>query len=83
MPSMGYVDARTKMYYVKATRYLQPWKTLDIYHKKVPSFEETKNIVFGSKWVQNEIEKLAKKKLEDGIKSKSKSQRKFSMDAET
>jgi len=41
MPSMGFADARRKMYNPKARQYLTPWKGSSVFYKKTRSYEET------------------------------------------
>ena len=41
-----------------------------MFHKNILSLEETKNIVFSSKWVKSEIDKLVKKRMDELNKSK-------------
>jgi hypothetical protein len=51
MPSMGFADARRKMYNPKARQYLTPWKGSSVFYKKTRSYDETQKIVLGSDWV--------------------------------
>ena len=62
LPSAGFQDARKMMSNPYTASYVTPMKH-NVFEKKVASFEETKKIVFASKWVQNEIDKIVKDKL--------------------
>ena len=62
LPSAGYQDARKIMYNPLTARYVTPMKH-NVFEKTVASFDETKKIVFASKWVQDEIEKEVQKQL--------------------
>jgi hypothetical protein len=58
LPSMGYCDARTRMYNPQTAKLLAPWKRRDVFHKKIRTFEETKHTVFNTEWVKTEMEKI-------------------------
>lgn len=58
MPSMGYTDARTKMFSPLCDRYFKPFTGHDVFHKTIKSYAEIKKTVFGSAWVKKEIENL-------------------------
>lgn len=62
MPSQGYQDARNQMFNPWKHRIMNPFST-KIFNKSVRSYEDTKEIVFKSAWVQREIKKLAILKL--------------------
>ena len=62
MPSLGYHDARTRMFTPATGKLLNPWGH-GIFFKKVLGFEETKQVVFSSAWVQREMDDLVARRL--------------------
>lgn len=61
IPSLGYRDARSKMFNPVVHRMINPTGK-GVFYKKVLSYEETKAIVLSSPWVQEEMEKLIQKR---------------------
>ena len=72
MPSAGYKDAKQVMFtplkgILPTLGLPSPWSQT-VFFKKVASFDETYKIVFSSKWVQSEIDKLVKKRVDEANK---------------
>jgi hypothetical protein len=57
IPSLGYRDARSKMFNPVIARMINPTGK-GVFYKKILSFDETKSIVFSSPWVQQEMQKI-------------------------
>ena len=63
LPSAGYQDARKVMYNPYTARFASAVQ-YNVFEKKIASFEDTKKIVFGTKWVKDEIDKAVKRELD-------------------
>ena len=62
MPSLGYHDARTRMFTPATAKLMNPWGH-GTFFKKVLGFEETKQIILSSPWVQREMDNLITHRL--------------------
>jgi len=58
IPSLGYSDCRIRMFYPQTAKVMQPLLGTSVFFKKIRNYEETKQMVFSSKWVKQEQAKL-------------------------